>query len=192
MISIVGNIASGKSTLLRNLAQKGFEVLQEPVSDWKFLPKFYEDPKRWCFALQIEILQSFSMMQMEGKIIERSPFEANKIFAFNSFRNGCLTSEEYELIDKISSVHEMPKEFVYINLPPETCMQRLKQRKRECEADVSISYLRDLHHLYESLIEKLESDGLKVHRIDGLKTENEIYRDVIFRLQTEHQFARAH
>lgn len=180
MISVIGNIASGKSTLLKNLSRRGFEVLQEPVSDWKFLSKFYEDPKRWCFALQIEILHSFSSMHTDGKIVERSPYEANKIFAYNSYRNGCLTSQEYDLIDQISQTHRIPDQFIYMRCPPEVCMDRLQQRNRDCESEVTISYLKDLHDLYETFVQKLERDGQKVHRIDGCMTEQDILRDTLF------------
>ena len=58
-ISVIGNIGCGKSTLLTSLSDKQFDVAYEPVHEWKFLPKFYNDMKRWCFTLQVEILNSF-------------------------------------------------------------------------------------------------------------------------------------
>ena len=57
-ISLEGNLAAGKSTLLSVLAEQGLalEVAQEPVAQWQhvsgdednILELFYKDPKRWA------------------------------------------------------------------------------------------------------------------------------------------------
>lgn len=172
-ISVFGNIACGKSTLLKNLRRLGFDVFQEPVSDWKFLPRFYESPSRWCFALQIEILDSFSKIECTDKIMERSAYEAYKIFAENSYREGHLIKEEFDLIGEFSRQHKLPDKFVYIRLSPERCYERLKKRSRECEENVTLSYLAKLHELYEKTIVEMKEDGMDVEVIDGDATERQ-------------------
>jgi len=76
-ITVEGNIASGKSTILRFLGQlPPFKIVQEPLSKWQkldspsperelerrttanLLETFYKDPARWAFAFQIFVLQS--------------------------------------------------------------------------------------------------------------------------------------
>ena len=173
-ISVFGNIACGKSTLLRNLSRLGFEVFQEPVSDWKFLPKFYRSPERWCFALQIEILQSFSKVDCSDKIMERSAYEAYKIFATNSLNEGHLIKEEYDLIGEFSKQHAFPDKFVYIKLSPEKCHARLRKRARDCEMNVSLPYLENLHALYEKTVEEMRGEGMSVDVIDGDSSEEQI------------------
>jgi len=87
-ITIEGNIASGKSTILRFLGRyQQFKIVQEPLSKWQHLDSktpttsnstdpeaaarlaerqatanlletFYRDPERWAFTFQIFVLQS--------------------------------------------------------------------------------------------------------------------------------------
>ena len=179
MISILGNIACGKSTLLRNLKKKGFQVLEEPVSDWRFLPKFYESPERWCFALQVEVLHSYAKMgtSASNQIVERSAYEATNIFALNAYNNGQLTKEEYELISDISEVQKFPDQFVYIASTPELCHARLKTRNRDCEANVPLSYLKDLHLLYETTVKQIRDKDIPFTVINGDCTEEEMLKD---------------
>ena len=75
VISIEGNIGSGKSTLMEIFKQKFPQLelthaseifyLDEPVEDWKninqnqdlnILQTFYEDPCRWAYSFQIYAL----------------------------------------------------------------------------------------------------------------------------------------
>ena len=191
-ISVFGNIACGKSTLLKNLSKLGFDVFQEPVSDWNFLPKFYDSPTRWCFALQIEILQSFSRIDCSHKIMERSAFEAYKIFATNSYKQGHLIKEEYDLIGEFSKQHAKPDKFVYIRLSPEQCYERLKIRSRGCEENVSLSYLANLHELYEKTIKEMRDDGLNIEVIDGNSTEQQILEQFMFRSGIEPHSSQVH
>lgn len=174
-ISVFGNIACGKSTLLKNLSKLGHEVFQEPVSDWHFLPKYYESPSRWCFALQMEILQSFSKYDAgPSTITERSAFEAFKIFATHSYLEGDLIKKEYDLIEYFSGQHRLPDKFVYIKLSPEQCYQRLKKRSRDCEENVTLSYLTKLHELYEKTIGEMKENGMDVEVINGDATERQM------------------
>lgn len=177
-ISVFGNIACGKSTLLKSLSKLGHDVFQEPVSDWYFLPRYYESPSRWCFALQIEILQSFSKSET-NTITERSAFEAFKIFATHSYLEGDLIKKEYELIKYLSGQHKLPDKFVYIKLSPEQCYQRMKQRGRDCEENVTLSYLTKLHKLYEKSIEEMKDNGMDVEVINGDTTERQILQQFI-------------
>lgn len=189
-ISVFGNIACGKSTLLKNLSKLGYKVFQEPVSDWHFLPKYYESPSRWCFALQMEILQSFSKFDAgPGTMItERSAFEALKIFATHSYLEGDLIKKEYDLIEYFSRQHRLPDKFVYIKLSPEQCYQRLKQRSRDCEENVTLSYLTKLHELYEKTIGEMKENGMDVEVINGDATERQILEQFMGVNDTSVQF----
>lgn len=65
VICVEGNIGSGKSTLLKNLKQNGFTVIEEPVADiWgQYLPRLYNDLKRWGFCFQMEAMDWFRQLQ---------------------------------------------------------------------------------------------------------------------------------
>lgn len=179
-ISVIGNIGCGKSTLLNGLIDKGYEVMFEPVNQWKFLKKFYEDMRRWCFTLQVEILNSFKGMDTKNKIVERSPWEACNIFAKNSHMNNLLSDEEYGLICQLTnSIGYKPDVFIYLRSTPELCMERIKQRQRECESTITKEYITQLHELYVKCIEDLIKEGKYVFIVDAFKEKDDICEEVI-------------
>lgn len=77
-IALEGNIAAGKSTLLRLLEDEvGYIVVPEPISKWQcvtssgskscggnLLELFYSDPKRWGLTFQMYAFLSRSMAQL--------------------------------------------------------------------------------------------------------------------------------
>lgn len=65
VLCVEGNIGSGKSTLLQNLSRHGFTVIEEPVNDvWgQYLPRLYQDLKRWGFCFQMEAMDWFRQLQ---------------------------------------------------------------------------------------------------------------------------------
>ena len=178
-ISVIGNIGCGKTTLLKLLSSKNYEVAYEPVNDWKFLPKFYNDMKRWCFTLQVEILNSFKMMDINNKIVERSPWEACHIFAKNAHNNELLSDDEYELVKNITeNVGYKPEVFIYLRASPEVCMSRIYNRNRKCESSIDIEYIRQLYDLYENCIEDLIKEEKKVIVVDAWQPKEKICNEV--------------
>ncbi len=60
LVLLEGNIAAGKSTLGKRLADHAaFEFVPEPVDRWQegfaanLLERFYTDTRRWSFTLQV-------------------------------------------------------------------------------------------------------------------------------------------
>lgn len=53
-IAVAGVMGSGKTTACRLLARElGIRLFEEKAEENRFLPLFYEDPRRWAFALQL-------------------------------------------------------------------------------------------------------------------------------------------
>ena len=177
-VSIIGNIGVGKSTLLKELKSKGYKVVFEPIDRWTFLPKFYQDMKRWSFTLQVEVLHSFQNLDVKNAIVERSPWEATNIFARNLYENGAMTNDEYNLIQNMTSVNKMPELFVYLKSTPSMCMDRIKMRNRTCETSISEEYISKLHTLYELSIEKLQKNH-NIVVIDSKQSKEDLCAQVI-------------
>ena len=56
-IAIEGNIGAGKTTLSTRLAEQfNARLILEQFEDNSFLPKFYEDPERYAFPLELSFL----------------------------------------------------------------------------------------------------------------------------------------
>lgn len=183
IISLCGNIGSGKSTLVSNLNhnQNVYHVVQEPISEMNdLLVKYYKDLSKWAFHLQCKVLLLYNKIKNNfsndrSYIVERSPIESKHVFAQALFESQQLTKIEFQLYEEIyESLSWEPDLIIYIRVDPEVCYERIKQRSRECETDISIEYITQLHDLYETFYEKYKhSKNLFV--IDGNKNEHEVF-----------------
>jgi len=108
-ICVEGNIGSGKSTLLAGLRNVGYCVYEEPVeSHWaEHLVRLYDNPKRWGFTFQVEVVDWYKQLVTDLKksahepviggglsqlkIVERSPISTYEIFGTNLREMGNLT-----------------------------------------------------------------------------------------------------
>tara|TARA_A100001015_G_C14982753_1_gene710184 strand:+ start:759 stop:1397 length:639 start_codon:yes stop_codon:yes gene_type:complete len=171
IVYIEGNIGTGKSTFLKHLDDNElkkrykYEVLYEPVDDWQekgILEKFYKDPKRYCYTFQSYCL--FTRFQLLKKIdrrddldfvfIERSIFSDNVIFAQTCKSINQMSELEYNIyiswFNHFFTIHPNDYYHLYLQLQPEICLERIKQRSRNEETGISIDYLKLLHDNHES------------------------------------------
>jgi len=175
IIFIEGNIASGKSTLVRLLgdAVPNSQVLLEPVDQWQalqdaegqnLLQHFYADMSRHAYAFQSFAFFS-RVAQLESidptkdvVFIERSIFSDREIFARNCVESGLMTDIEWQLYQKwfewVVTHCNAPlsrAQTAYLRSDPDICAQRLQHRGRAEEAGtVSSAYLRALHDRHEA------------------------------------------
>jgi deoxyadenosine/deoxycytidine kinase len=151
---------SGKSTLAEKL-HKGLDIpvhyeLGNPTTT-KLLEKFYEDKKRWSFALQIHFLnERFRMIKdinksPVGGILDRSIF-GDRIFAEMLNEDGFMEDEEFEtyttLLDNMLEHSQKPRLLVYIDCNLDTALERIQMRGREMELEVPSEYWGRLNDKY--------------------------------------------
>lgn len=174
LVSVEGNIASGKTTLLgrvkdRYASDSRVVFVPEPVEEWEsikdqsgtgMLAKYYADQHKYAFAFQmmayisrLALLRSALRMQgVEVIITERSVLTDKHVFAQMLHSSGHLEDVEYAIYTRWFNefLDEMPApEIVYVRTAPETCMQRLRVRGRQGES-VPLSYLEGVHERHES------------------------------------------
>ena len=162
LISIEGNIASGKSTLLHMaepmLLQCGYDVAYEPVEAFpQLLQAFYENPRQHALTLQSLIIKSyFSILRHSGAliiIVERSPLSSLQVFAKNLLDQGILSAADYALLRVIFGGYGWyPDAMVYLKTPADTSHQRLQQRAKGPDMGISGEYLRQLEHRHEQMM----------------------------------------
>lgn len=123
LVFIEGNISSGKSTLVRNLQNKGYMVFEEPLKSWindykdeegtNALKLFYADKKKYGFQFQmmslytrwqvikqaLALLSNTSDDDGETNIVfvERSLLTDRNSFALNLHESGDLTALEWKI-----------------------------------------------------------------------------------------------
>lgn len=185
-IHIEGNIASGKTTLIKSLAESfpAWTFVPEPVSEWvSLLKKVQDHPGQHEFVLQTTIAdhyrQTYQRLTCTDKhaIIERSSFAGLNVFALNYLQHGLLSQEEFDYLRM--DIERSSIKFngcIFIDTPPHVCLERGRKRGRNCENKMDQNYLIQLDNLYKKALEKLEAEGIAVCIIDGQESEKQVKR----------------
>ncbi len=178
IISIDGNIGSGKSTLMGELKKyycdnKNVVFLKEPVDEWgnitdengiTILEKFYENPSKYGFSFQImAYISRLDVMRKEIKknpnaifISERSLFTDKLVFAKMLFDSGNIELVNYKIYLKWfdTFAEEFPvSKVIYVNTEPEICHQRIEKRSRTGESNIPLEYLQNCHKYHINMLD---------------------------------------
>jgi deoxyadenosine/deoxycytidine kinase len=184
IISVDGNISSGKSTIVRNLRGAGRTVYPEPIESWTFLDKFYEDKRTYALPLALQVLASFADYEFPATdaanadvvITERSPLTNREVFTKMHANDGTMRDDEWELYKKYFDVLGWtPDAIVYIQTPVEICHRRMLGRARMSETDVDFEYLERLEKSYDTLLRFVK---VPVVFVDGTGEPDAVLRDV--------------
>jgi deoxyadenosine/deoxycytidine kinase len=167
VIVLGGMIGIGKSTYATLLGEHyGTEVFYESVDNNPILDRFYSDPKRYAFLLQVYFLSTrfHSIKQAllnRRNILDRSIYE-DALFTQINYEQGNITVEEkmtYDMLLKemMEEIDGMPKKapdlFIYLRGSFETVLKRIRLRGRAFEqGDDKIEYYRLLHSRYDDWV----------------------------------------
>lgn len=179
-ISIEGNIGCGKTTVIKKLNDSiRIPIFLEPLHKWHdLLTLFYNDPSKWAFPFNLEVLTSFSEWTTNAfpAIYERSPLSCRHVFTQLNYESGHMHKLELSVFDKIfKELSWKPHFIIYIRTDPTICVERMKQRARECEKEVPLEYIEAVHKKYEEMIKK---NSFGVFIVDGNKSKDEVFNDV--------------
>lgn len=154
---IEGNIGAGKTSLSTSLAEDtGRKLILEQFSDNPFLAKFYEEPDRYAFQLELSFL-SERYTQIKTELGQPDLFTQGiisdyflaKSFIFSKHN---LKDDEMVLFEKlfsIISVHApQPDLYVYLHLPVEKLMENIRLRGRDYEKHIRPEYLKEVQDGY--------------------------------------------
>ena len=170
IVYIEGNIGVGKSTLLETLQEKGYPVVQEPVSLWtnfhgiNFLELYSQDMQKWAFTFQSMVLSTLWQAQLEAVqskapivVAERSLHSVVKMFAKAQTAEGFMCPEQFVLLESMSkamaSQFNRKEHHIYLRGSATLAYQRLKSRARMEETSLSQEYLQTLHRILDDWME---------------------------------------
>ena len=181
VISIDGNIGSGKSTLVADLKErfgdaKNICFLQEPVDLWNtikdendvtILENYYKDQMKYAFTFQMmAYISRLSMLKKEINknkydiiITERSTNTDRYVFAKMLYDEKKIDKIQYEIYLKWFDefISEIPQiEVIYIRTFPHVAHERVKKRAREGESVIELEYLKRCHEYHENWLMKKE------------------------------------
>ncbi len=163
-IAIEGNIGAGKTTLAHQLAERlNARLILEAFADNAFLPKFYQDPVRWAFPLELSFLADRykQLKEIVGTPdLFAQPVVADYLFIKSKlFARINLEEAEYELFSKMYSVMELhlpqPDVLLFLQAPVPTLQAHIRERGREYEQKISDDYLQRVSNVYQEYLSTL-------------------------------------
>lgn len=181
----MGTMGSGKTTVARLLAKElKLHLLEENFGENAFLPRFYQDMKRWAFHSQtFFLMEKISQMLGTPKLLEThsvvqdTPIQQDA-FSYAKAQHvlGNIDDAEWRLYLKIYHSFEpyfpKPNLIVYLETTVPALSDRIEKRGRGYEQKIPASYLELLDMLnHKWLVENktipvltIETDGINVVR----------------------------
>lgn len=155
-IAIEGLIGVGKSTFIREGAEKfGLTPVFESVEDNPFLSRYYGNPERWAYTLQMHFLYDRYLKHLPNQILLDRSIYGDLCFAEIQRDNGYMDKSEFDLYRKhfqILTSNLPPLDLcIHLDVSVEMVVERIKKRGRGYESDIPVSYLMTLSEQLERL-----------------------------------------
>ncbi len=168
-IVIEGNIGAGKTSLVEMIADEyNAKCILEEFRDNPFLPKFYEDPEKYSFPLELSFLAE-RYHQLNREIRDKDLFKTFMVSDYYFmksliFAQTTLADDEYNLYKQLFNIiyKSLPKPdlFVYLHKDVDQLLKNIKSRGRDYEQSIEASYLQRVQDGYFNFFR--QSPDLKV------------------------------
>lgn len=167
-IAIEGNIGVGKTTLTQLLEHHWqMPALYERFLENPFLPKFYQDPKRYAFSVETSFLaERYRQMRDEFAGIDLRKTGLLADYSFYKtliFARRNLDLDEYklfsELFGMINAQLPQPYLFVYLKTDTDKLLSQIAQRGRDFEQHITADYLEKIDAGYLDFMQR--ASGLR-------------------------------
>ncbi|MDG2052362.1 MAG: 2-amino-4-hydroxy-6-hydroxymethyldihydropteridine diphosphokinase [Flavobacteriaceae bacterium] len=180
-VAIEGNIGAGKTSLATQLASDfNTKLVLERFKENPFLPKFYKDPDRFAFPLEMSFLAD-RYQQLLDDLTQYNLFKENVIGDYDAnksliFAKITLQKEEFKLYKKLFQImhKELPKPdtYVYLYQNTESLLENIKNRGRDFEQEIQASYLQKINKGYMEFIRNQHSYTIKIIDISEIDFVN--------------------
>jgi len=172
-IVIEGNIGAGKTSFASLLAEEcNARLILEQFEENSFLPKFYEDPARYAFPLELSFLAD-RYQQLKSQFNASDLFKTFTVADYFIFKSLIFASKNLEplefglyskLFSIVSSVVPKPDMIVYLYLNLDNLKKNIEKRGRPYEQNIQFEYLEKIQGGYLEFLRQ-QSD-LRVLVID--------------------------
>ncbi|WP_116770359.1 2-amino-4-hydroxy-6-hydroxymethyldihydropteridine diphosphokinase [Maribacter litoralis] len=156
-VAIEGNIGAGKTTLATKIADDfNAKLILERFAENPFLPNFYIDQSRYAFPLEMSFLadryQQFTEDTNQLDLFKSFMVSDYDIYKSLIFAKVTLQQNEFDLYRKVFNFMykevKKPKIYVYLYQTTERLLQQIKQRGRDYEQNIELSYLEKINRGY--------------------------------------------
>ena len=170
-IAIEGNIGAGKTSLATKISQDfNAKLILERFADNPFLPKFYKEPERYAFTLEMSFLAdryqqiSDDLSQLDlFKDFMVSDYDVHKSLIFSKVT---LAEDEFRLYRKLFyQVYKdiaRPDLYVYLYQNTERLQANIKKRGRKYEKEIQDDYLEKINSGYLSFLRNKTELNVKI------------------------------
>ncbi len=176
-ITIEGNIGAGKTSLASMISKEfNAKLILERFKDNPFLPKFYKEPDRYAFPLEMSFLAD-RYQQLLDDIGQYDLFKDFMIADYDRYKSlifaqVTLQEEEFVLYKRLHEMmyKEMPQPDLYVYLYQNTdrLLANIKKRGRSYEKDMDPNYLEKINQGYLDFIKSQHNLNVKIIDISEL------------------------
>jgi deoxyguanosine kinase len=156
-VVIEGNIGAGKTTLATRIAEQfNGRLILERFDDNPFLPKFYQDPDKYSFQLELSFLAS-RYRQLNEELGSQDLFKDFTVADYYFMKSlvfavSTLKGDEYNLYRQIFYIiySSLPKPdiYVYLHINTGRLLENIRKRGREYEKSITCEYLQKIQESY--------------------------------------------
>ncbi len=184
-IAIEGTIGAGKTSLATRIsAQYNARLILEQFEDNSFLPKFYNDPDKYAFPLEMSFLAS-RFQQLKDQLSSQDLFKSFTIsdYFINKsliFAGKTLQPDELSLYARFFNIinASLPKPdlLVYLYLEVENLKRNIIKRGRSYEQDIQNNYLDKIQSGYFEYIRQQQDMRILIidtNQIDFVEKEED-------------------
>lgn len=191
-IVIEGNIGAGKTTLATKLAEDmNARLILEQFADNPFLPKFYEDPEKHAFPLELSFLAE-RYHQLKKELSTQDIFKPNIIADYYFvksliFAKSNLKEDEFGLYTKLFHIinDSLPKPdlFVYLYHDIERLQENIRKRGRDYEQNISNEYLIKIQAAYFEFLKQMPELRIVIIDVNNIDySNNEQYHELMLNI----------
>jgi deoxyadenosine/deoxycytidine kinase len=175
-VVVEGPIGAGKTSLTHKLAERlSAETLLENASDNPFLPRFYQEPKRYALPTQLHFL--FDRARQLRDLAQGDLFRAGTVSDFlidkdMLFARMNLDDDEFELYQKVyadlAPQAPTPDLVIYLQAPVDALQERVKRRGVDFERSMDANYLQRLANSYSEFFHRYDAAPLLIVNTSNL------------------------
>ena len=197
-IAIEGCIGAGKTSLSSMIAEQfNGKLILEQFEDNSFLPKFYREPEKYAFPLEMSFLAE-RYQQLKDQLTKQDLFKTFTIsdYLFHKsliFARNNLQADEFALFSKMFSIINeflpKPELLVYLYLDVENLQRNIRKRGRSYEQEIKDSYLEDIQQGYFDHIRKLSGTRVLIidtNNIDFIENPGD-YESILNLIDKDHE-----